>query len=105
MTFSSQGTIDFEASICETDSLISAENWKVSDYSDSLHSGKLTWQWKIPIFNREYIFKWSIFRCHVSLPRVFTDWFIRPKLSTRFFWEPELEALLESPSRIIGSQN
>ena len=20
------------------------------------HSGKLTWQWKIPIFNREYIF-------------------------------------------------
>ena len=31
-------------------------------------SSKLTWQWKIPIFNREYIFNWSIFHCHVSLP-------------------------------------
>ena len=31
-------------------------------------SSKLTWQWKITIFNREYIFKWSIFHCHVSLP-------------------------------------
>ena len=30
--------------------------------------GKLTWQWKIPIFNRKYIFKGSIFRCYVSLP-------------------------------------
>ena len=33
-----------------------------------LPSSKLTWQWKIPIFNREYIFNWSIFHCHVSLP-------------------------------------
>ena len=32
-----------------------------------LHSSKLTWQWKIPIFNREYIFNRSIFHCHVSL--------------------------------------
>ncbi len=24
--------------------------------------------WKIPIFNREYIFKRFIFHCHVSLP-------------------------------------
>ena len=31
-------------------------------------SSKLTWQWNIPIFNREYIFNWSIFQCHVSLP-------------------------------------
>ena len=27
---------------------------------------KLTWHWKIPIFNRKYIFKWWIFHCHVS---------------------------------------
>ena len=27
------------------------------------------WQWKIPIFNREYIFNRSIFHCHVSLPK------------------------------------
>ena len=33
-----------------------------------VHSGKLTWQWKIPIFSRECIFKRSIFHCHVSLP-------------------------------------
>ena len=33
-----------------------------------LHSSKVTWQWKITIFNREYIFKRSIFHCHVSLP-------------------------------------
>ena len=31
-------------------------------------SGKLTWQWNIPSFNRKYIFKGSIFRCYVSLP-------------------------------------
>ena len=31
-------------------------------------SGKLTWQWNITIFNRKYIFKWSIFHCYVSLP-------------------------------------
>ena len=33
-----------------------------------LPSSKLTWQWKITIFNREYIFNWFIFHCHVSLP-------------------------------------
>ena len=27
----------------------------------------LTWHWKI-VFNRECIFKWSIFHCHVILP-------------------------------------
>ncbi len=27
---------------------------------------KLTWHWKIPIFNRTYIFKWWMFHCHVS---------------------------------------
>ena len=30
-------------------------------------SGELTWQWDIPIFNRTYIFKLSIFHCYVSL--------------------------------------
>ena len=32
-----------------------------------IHSGTLTWQRNIPILNRTYIFKWSIFHCHVSL--------------------------------------
>ena len=32
---------------------------------EELPSGKLTWQWKITIFNREYIFNRSIFHCHV----------------------------------------
>ena len=27
---------------------------------------KLTWQWKITILNRGYIFKWLFFHCHVS---------------------------------------
>ena len=36
--------------------------------SRRVHSGKLTWQWKITIFNKEYIFNWSIFHCHISLP-------------------------------------
>ena len=31
-----------------------------------LHPWKLTWHWKITIFNRKYIFKWWIFQCHVS---------------------------------------
>ncbi len=26
---------------------------------------KLTWQWKIPLFNRKYILKWWNFHCHV----------------------------------------
>ena len=29
-------------------------------------SWKLTWHWKIAMFNRKYIFKWWIFHCHVS---------------------------------------
>ena len=33
-----------------------------------LPSGKLTWQWKIPILCRKYIFQWSISYCYVSLP-------------------------------------
>ena len=42
----------------------------------AVHSGKLTWQWKIiSIFNREYIFKWSNFYCHVSLPKG-SFWFL-----------------------------
>ena len=34
----------------------------------NLPSSKLTWQWKITIFTRRYIFKGSIFHCYVSLP-------------------------------------
>ena len=30
-------------------------------------SSKLTWQWKSTFSNREYIFKWWIFHCYVSL--------------------------------------
>jgi len=36
--------------------------------SRELPSSKLRWQWKIPMFNREYIFNRSIFHCHVGLP-------------------------------------
>ena len=34
-----------------------------------LHPCKLTWHWKIPIFNRKNIFKWWSFHCHVSFRR------------------------------------
>ena len=34
--------------------------------NEGLHHWKLTWHWKIPIFNRKYIFKWWMFHCHVS---------------------------------------
>ena len=31
-----------------------------------IHLWKLTWHWKIPIFNRKFIFKWWLFHCHLS---------------------------------------
>ena len=31
-----------------------------------LHPWKLTWHWKIPMFNSKYIFKWWIYHCPVS---------------------------------------
>ena len=31
-----------------------------------LPSGKLTWQWNIPMFNRKSIFKGSMFHCYVT---------------------------------------
>ena len=37
-----------------------------------LHPWKLTWHWKITIFNRKYIFKWWIFHCHVRFRKVFS---------------------------------
>ena len=40
---------------------------KLLEVRDKLPSGELTWQLKSPIFNRRYIFKRSIFYCHVSL--------------------------------------
>ena len=30
--------------------------------------------WKIPIFNRKYIFKWSIFQCHLSFQWCISSW-------------------------------
>ena len=43
--------------------------------SRGLHPWKLTWHWKITIFNRKYIFKWWIFHCHVS----FREGILQPK--------------------------
>ena len=40
-------------------------------------SGKLTKQWNIPIFNRNYIFTGSIFHCYVSLPECKTGLYPR----------------------------
>ena len=37
-------------------------------YISISHPSKLTWHWKIRIFNRKYIFKWWVFHCHVSFP-------------------------------------
>ncbi len=34
--------------------------------TETIQPWKLTWHWKITIFNRTYIFKWWIFHCHVS---------------------------------------
>ena len=39
-----------------------------------LPSGKLTWQWNIPISNGKYIFKWPMFHCYVSLPECTISW-------------------------------
>ena len=50
-----------------------------------LPSGKLTWQWKILVLCRKYIFQWSISYCYVRLPecksgiRILVD----PSLSNR----------------------
>ena len=55
-----------------------------------VHSRKLTWQWKITIFkNRRYIFKWSIFHCHLRfregkfLPALVRSNPLTPWLGTR----------------------
>ena len=37
--------------------------------SYGVHSGKITWQWKKTNFNREAIFKRSIFHYQVGLPQ------------------------------------
>ena len=41
--------------------------------SGSLPSSKLTWQWIVPIFSRQCIFKWSIL-CHVRLQEAKSCW-------------------------------
>ena len=46
----------------------SVQFWLFQVLGKKIPSSKLTWQWKIPIFNSKYIFNWSIFHCHVSLP-------------------------------------
>ena len=56
-----------------------------------LPSSKLTWQWKIPIFNREYVFNWSIFHCHVSLPEgnsefLLLHYYMSGSCSNHFHW-------------------
>ena len=51
-----------------------------------LHSGKLTWQWKITMFNREYIFKRSTFHCHLSLPEGNTTIFRNHTLNLDQLW-------------------
>ena len=45
--------------------------WKQSYPYDMLPYGKLTLQWKMPIVNREYIFRRSIFYCHRALNHLF----------------------------------
>ena len=63
-----------------------------------LPSGKLTWQWKIPILCRKYIFQWSISYCYVSFPEC-NGWslhFERKRWSARnlqFYWGPANGAL------------
>ena len=58
--------------------------YKYIQYTKQLHSGKLKWQWKIPIFKREYIFKRSIFHCHFSLPECTPLEDFRQKVQKRF---------------------
>ena len=43
--------------------IVGLEHW---DGKGRLHPWKLTWHWKIPIFNRKCVFKWWMFYCHVS---------------------------------------
>ena len=37
-----------------------------SKWYPTLPSSKLRWQWKVPIFNRNYVFKLFVFHCYVS---------------------------------------
>ena len=65
---------------------------KTSFLSIHLPSGKLTWQWKIPILNRKYIFKWWIFHCHVRLPecnRIFSTTLRLTPCQFFCFWAPK----------------
>ena len=41
-------------------------SWCKNSWDVDEHPWKLIWRWKISIFNRKYIFKWWIFRCHIS---------------------------------------
>ena len=43
--------------------------WDAPPNSEQLHRWKPTWHWKIPIFNRKYVFKRWIFHCHIGFRR------------------------------------
>ena len=43
---------------------------------EAFPSGKLTWQWKISILCRKYIFQWSISYCYVRLPECTWQFFV-----------------------------
>ena len=61
-------------------------------------SSKLTWQWKITISNRRYIFKRSIFHGYVSLLGC-----IQKAISRNFVWEiPSWPCLDEQPPGARG---
>ena len=48
---------------------LAGRSWKehiIFQASKENNPWKLTWHWKIPIFNRKCIFNWWIFQCHVS---------------------------------------
>ena len=77
---------------------------QVAKLLKSLASSKLTWQWNIPILNREYIFNWSIFRCHVSLPEGRFGGMVCGLVGWFLVWLVDLVAGLP-PSDARASQN
>ena len=86
---------------------------KLQLFTNSLHPWKLTWHWKITMFNRKYILKWWIFQCHVSFRRGYTQgvfWTVRfslpfkptHQLPSRFSFTPvSIGGLSTSPGNGI----
>ena len=87
--------------MCRQGSSLMLQFW--GEKKPELPPWKLTWHWKIPCSNRKYIFKWSIFYCHVSFFgggvgggfkfRAFVSWicFLYPMLGGKwiiqFLWQ------------------